>query len=573
MDNHDNSNPADTTNQADIQELEKESSQSKVNTEIYANLLELNLPDQLIEESPQIEKNNQEIEVIQLEHSEKNTHLLQECYEMSKFIAQQGSEESSMMHFIQKEAHAVLQLILEQTEEETERARNSSVANENWARMAQHSVVAEQIETKLDDTSLTMQHNESPSIGDNTYKTPVNQKKMANITNVVNNLQSKNQVFSVERNLGENSENIPVVPVGGETRVEMQGRRKIFKSKLKRKICSDMLNEENKENVQEPKRFRHDVNSLQGLQENKEPESVETKANNEIEMTDEELAFFLCQLKNDNNRTVSSKRHSLLVQTPVLPVTTSTGSGVGLKRAHSLVDYAECDEPRLRLTCENDDSYDIYNVHNQTPDNQKKQKTCTEDDEPKLSDFVLGNNLKPVDEDEDSKCEFEKFVDELGITIVKAVEAPFVERSVESRLDENNNEVAVNESTHDEASANEESILEVQNDERRAKLVFNNVDLLDIEVVEKDDRRATESLYASKVAKVLYSADELASGTFIDPNRKTVSKKTPLNDGRTEILKEAVQLKFEYAPEDREFVWAYVRAEVNKKIATSRSRK
>ncbi len=72
--------------------------------------------------------------------------------------------------------------------------------------------------------------------------------------------------------------------------------------------------------------------------------------------------------------------------------------------------------------------------------------------------------------------------------------------------------------------------------------------------------------YAFKVARAIFTHDELSNGIFVDPIRKTQSKKTPLVDHRTEVLKEALVAKFGYHKDDAEGVWQFVRVDVNKKI-------
>ena len=64
----------------------------------------------------------------------------------------------------------------------------------------------------------------------------------------------------------------------------------------------------------------------------------------------------------------------------------------------------------------------------------------------------------------------------------------------------------------------------------------------------------------------------LANGIFVDPGKKNLSKtRIPLDDHKTEILKDAIDSKF--APTDSEFdievAWKVIRTELNKRIYKS----
>jgi hypothetical protein len=112
---------------------------------------------------------------------------------------------------------------------------------------------------------------------------------------------------------------------------------------------------------------------------------------------------------------------------------------------------------------------------------------------------------------------------------------------------------------------NKDKVRIQERSETKHELYYKDVNLLEIKA-EKIGNDNELLVYALKVARVLFTDEELSHGIFVDGNKSRSKLREPLDELRTELLKDALIYKFELDQSMFDMVWKGIKAKLNTRI-------
>jgi len=420
--------------------------------------------------------------------------------------------------------------------------------------------------------------------------TTISSETLTNVTpctSVISPIAQNNQNASVITNGSADYESEP------ESYRQLRGRK--IKNNVISSVKSDTILTRSKRKLNETASKSASSRSS-SRSENKENPSQKSSLSSEKEFKRARIQK-PNQVLRDISNTVSNNNHSVLENQSITSISNNS----------SRLNYQDNDSMTLKLTCDTDDSYDVNNANFLSPSsptlNEAAENLMYFSATPTLLNQKLtGENLffqhnvniplNTPTQEQVHKLVFNYNVgsqDENNNDLIPNELGWFVckEKSIQTQLpkpEQNQNisqfqitdksaEVAsknINKIENEISSEDDDSDDDESSNERTPKryesIYYKNINLTEIDK-EPNEPKLTDVSYSMKVAKVLFTTEELAKGIFVGADNKNRSKlRVPLDSHRIDILKEALAVKFGYNSHEVEAVWKTIRAEINKKL-------